>query len=450
VAFRIQRKKEHFRLASCTSREQAEKLGTTVVGILVRLRKARKEHMAETFCRQAAESEPRRLAGILTLLDGVIAGTEHEAPPPPAERLRVNASDSTGAASSLPAIMTFGEFAELWTSNELARRYRRRIKEIDHTENRRRLKNHILAVTFRGKKIGDTPLSEFTLDHADHVLAQRKLPEGSVRQVAQVMHRILRLAEYPARLIEHSPFPRGWLPDANPEKARGYLFPSEDLMLMGYQDAPLVKRIYIGMANREGPRRGNLVNLDWSSLLLDLADGSGFLWFDKTKNGRDASWALDPGTAEALRRWKKICPSETWVFPELALPPGRKFPRTDRPMCLSHLSDDLRAWLQACGVNRPKLFERSEHRLPLRAHDLRATFVTLALANGKTEAWVMKRTGHTTSIMLNRYRRDAESIAELNLGWLKPLQEAIPELAAMKSKANGKPEDAALPEALRA
>jgi hypothetical protein len=71
--------------------------------------------------------------------------------------------------------MTFGEFAELWTSNELARRYRRRIKEIDHTENRRRLKNHILSVVFRGRTIGDTPLSEFTLDHADHVLAQPRL-----------------------------------------------------------------------------------------------------------------------------------------------------------------------------------------------------------------------------------------------------------------------------------
>jgi integrase len=162
------------------------------------------------------------------------------------------------------------------------------------------------------------------------------------------------------------------------------------------------------------------VNLDWSSLLLDFEDGSGFLWFDKTKNGRDASWALDPGTAEALRRWKKVCPSETWVFPELALPPGHRKPRGNRPMYLSHLSDELRAWLQACGVKRPKLFERSEHRIPLRAHDLRATFVTLALANGKTEAWVMKRTGHTTSIMLNRYRRVPSPSPSSTLGGSHP------------------------------
>jgi len=171
------------------------------------------------------------------------------------------------------------------------------------------------------------------------------------------------------------------------------------------------------------------------NVMLDFADGSGFLWFDKTKNGRDASWALDPGTAEALRQWKEICPSKTWVFPELALPQARRAKLRDRPMHVSHLSDELRAWLKACGVNRPKLFERSEQRIPLPAHDLRASFVTLALANGKTEAWVMKRTGHTTSGMLNRYRRDAESIAELNLGWFSPLHKAIPEFAAKQKEA---------------
>ena len=402
-----------------------------LVGMLVKLRNAGKEHMAQTFCRQAADSTASRLAGILTLLDGVIDGTEQEAPPAPAERLRVNALDPTRSNASPPAMMTFGEFAELWTTNELARRYRRRIKEIDHTENRRRLKNHILSVKFGNQTIGDTLLNEFTLDHADHVLAQPRLPEGSLRQVAQIMHRVLRLAEYPARLIERSPFPRGWLPESNPLKARSYLFPSEDSALMRHTAIPLVKRVYIGVAHREGPRRGNLVTLTWSCLLLDFEDGGGYLCLDHTKNGRDANWALDPGTAEALRRWKKICPSKTYVFPELALPQARRRPLRDRPMHVSHFSDELRAWLRECGVDRPKLFERNEHRIPLRAHDLRASFVTLALANGRSEAWVTMRTGHTTSAMLNRYRRDAESIAELNLGWFVPLQKAIPEFAEL-------------------
>ena len=83
-------------------------------------------------------------------------------------------------------------------------------------------------------------------------------------------------------------------------------------------------------------------------------------------------------------------------------------------------------------MTRAKLFERGEHRLQLRAHDLRATFVTLALANGKSEDWVMQRTGHSSSIMLSRYRREAETADDLGLGWLHPLHKVIPELAAVK------------------
>jgi hypothetical protein len=112
-------------------------------------------------------------------------------------------------------------------------------------------------------------------------------------------------------------------------------------------------------------------------------------------------------------------------------------------MHVSHFSDELRTWLRECGVDRPKLFERSEHRIPLRAHDLRASFVTLALANGKAETWVTTRTGHTTSAMLSR---DAESIAELNLGWFAPLHEAIPEFAELDSQAGQIVATAELPE----
>ena len=61
---------------------------------------------------------------------------------------------------------------------------------------------------------------------------------------------------------------------------------------------------------------------------------------------------------------------------------------------------------------------------------MRGTFVTLALANGKSEAWVQDRTGHTSSAMLNRYRRAALSASELELGTLAPLVEAIPELSS--------------------
>jgi len=108
----------------------------------------------------------------------------------------------------------------------------------------------------------------------------------------------------------------------------------------------------------------------------------------------------------------------------------------DQPLYVDHLAGELRDGLQDAGVKRAKLFERSEHRMRLRAHDLRATFVTLALADGKTEDWVVTRTGHGSSQMIALYRRQAKTAAELKLGWLKPLHEVVPELAALVGKAN--------------
>jgi hypothetical protein len=107
-----------------------------------------------------------------------------------------------------------------------------------------------------------------------------------------------------------------------------------------------------------------------------------------------------------------------------------------------HLADELRSDLRAAGVTRPAPFERSNTRRPLRVHDLRATFVTVSLANGRTETWVADRTGHTSRAMINRYRRAARTWAELSLGPLAPLDEAIPEL---RSLPHGLPHGGGLP-----
>lgn len=58
-----------------------------------------------------------------------------------------------------------------------------------------------------------------------------------------------------------------------------------------------------------------------------------------------------------------------------------------RPIRVSsaRLAEQFRKHLQIAGVDRAELFERSEARRPIRLHDTRATFITIALANGKTE-----------------------------------------------------------------
>ena len=56
------------------------------------------------------------------------------------------------------------------------------------------------------------------------------------------------------------------------------------------------------------------------------------------------------------------------------------------------LAEMHRVHLAAAGVDRAELFESSSSRRPIRFHDTRATFVTVALAVGRTEAWVSART----------------------------------------------------------
>jgi hypothetical protein len=65
--------------------------------------------------------------------------------------------------------------------------------------------------------------------------------------------------------------------------------------------------------------------------------------------------------------------------------------------------------------------------LDLSQGPLRATFVTVSLANGKTEQWVTDRTGHKSSQMVGAYRRQSRTWGELALGALGPLGELLPE-----------------------
>jgi hypothetical protein len=97
-----------------------------------------------------------------------------------------------------------------------------------------------------------------------------------------------------------------------------------------------------------------------------------------------------------------------------------------------HLADALRGHLQAAGVTRGELFENSEARRQLRLHDLRASFGTVALGCGRTEAWVSARTGHRSSAQVASYRRLAQTFSEVSAGWFVCMATAIPELAAVK------------------
>jgi hypothetical protein len=171
-------------------------------------------------------------------------------------------------------------------------------------------------------------------------------------------------------------------------------------------------------------RRDEALSLTWSN--LDLERGTVTLEENKTDDPR--AWMLGADVTQALTAWR-----ERYCIDAPAT--AKVFAHRKQPLDGAHLAAALRTHLQKAGGIRAELFERTPRRAPMRAHDLRATFVTLALATGRTETWVCDRTGHRSSQMLNKYRRAARTAAELGLGWLAPLDQRIPEFASVDAEA---------------
>ena len=408
AAFSIPRKR-HFRLSTCFTKEEAEARAAVMANVLRQLRSVGQGQLVEHVLRDLGEADGQKLSAALMIVDGLVDGREEVVASP--------------IENPLPTNPTFRQFGELWTSGELHRLFPGHVKDIDHSDNTPRLEKH--AYPF----IGQVRMRDFTLDHADLVIRQRTLPEGSRRHVALLVHRISVLAAYPGKYISISPLPKGWLPSPSKGRAKTFVYPTEDAAMMGVTDFPLVLRLLVGFINREGCRPTEAGSVEWAD--LDLKHGTINLDVNKTDDAR--SWVLDAGTAEAFRRWRKIAPPSRYVFPPPALPQARR--EAETPFAVGQLPRQLRELLTKAGVVRTDLFTQNDKRQRIRAHDLRASFITISLALGRSETWVADRTGHTSSVMINRYRRKARQVAQLNLGPFLPLHAIIPELAALADPA---------------
>jgi integrase len=308
------------------------------------------------------------------------------------------------AAAQRP--VTFRDLAERWTNGELARLYP------DHVRVKRSVANDVIRLARLYPVIGDVPLTRFSVEDAKRAMAS--LPDGRApatrRHYAQLISRVLKMAVFPLEIIDAYPLPPGFLPRVSGRPAFGYLYPSEEAELMACREVTLGMRLLYGFLAREGLRLGEAVGLRWEH--LDLRTGT--IRLDTNKTDEPRSWALSRGVVAALERLRETRRGESRVFPQVNDKAARQF----------------REHLKLAGIKRAELFERTKSRRPIRVHDLRATFITLALAGGRNETWVQDRTGHTTSAMLNRYRRQARHASELSLGELMPLNEAIPELCS--------------------
>jgi integrase len=355
------------------------------------------------------------------------------------------ARERRGAAPSTPARgPTLQDVGRRWTSGELARDFPDHIKAKRTAERDvQRLDRYVYPIA------GHLPIVDFTIDHAEAVM--KALPPNRVRtpatrrHVAQLMHRILGIAVFPLRLIKVNPLPKGFMPKVGPSKAKGYLYPADDARLLACVDVPLDWRFWYGFLDREGPRTSEAESFTWGD--FDLERGA--VKLDENKTDDPRAWALSRGVVAALRAMRTrrkaagvpVGPDDP-VF--ILRTDGKKYD----PAKL------FREHSRIAGIDRPELFERSASRMHIRRHDLRATFVTLNLAAGRTETWIADRTGHKSSDMINKYRRAARTAEELNLGELAPLDAAIPELAhapdtngGSSPTSNGDPVDASGTEA---
>ncbi|MEY4547815.1 MAG: hypothetical protein RL685_4010 [Pseudomonadota bacterium] len=339
-----------------------------------------------------------------------------------AERMRaLHQEEHNVAAHSptpTPTAVTFDEFARLWTSGELAKRFP------GHVKRKKTAADDEHKLDVMKPWVGHVALRDFRVEHAEHVL--QKLSEtvrapATLRGYAQVVHRVLALAVYPGKLLAFNPLPEGFLPSSGPSKAKSFVYPSEDATLLTSRTVPVARRVLYGFLAREGLRLSEALSLRW----LDLDLERGTLNLDENKTGDPRVWALDASVTRALERWHRLLHGDE---PREANANRAVFPLALLGVESRKLAAAFRRDLKEAGIERAALFARTETRLPIRVHDLRASFVTLALANGRSEAWATDRTGHRSSAMVAAYKRQTRTAAELGLGWFAPLDGAIPEL----------------------
>jgi hypothetical protein len=137
-------------------------------------------------------------------------------------------------------------------------------------------------------------LRAFTLEHAQEIM--RRIPttkaRATRRSVAQLVARVVNLALYPCKYLEHSPIPRGLLPRTGNGKALTYLYPDEDRRLLACDAVPYSERLLFGVRARRAAMRGGVVDPMASPRPRARLDPCRL---QKTDGPR--TWALDLGVA---------------------------------------------------------------------------------------------------------------------------------------------------------
>jgi len=384
----------------CTSLDAAQERANVVQGLVNRLRAAGEVDFVEKVVELGAKADVATLDALEGKVTAIAGG----------KFVRVEPAKKGGP-------VTFEQFAQRWTSGELHQLYPDHVEEKQSVnDDIERFKKHILP------HLKDVPLVAFTREHADRVMTKlpTALKRGTRRQVAQLVSRTLRLAVF-ADVLKVSPLPPGWLPKApKPESvAKESLLPKEEAKLLDGRNAagevvvPLGYRVAYAFLHREGMRKGEAQRLTWGD--VDLSKG--MVSLDENKTDRPRSWVLAPSVVRVLDAWKnlsKATKASDSVFVGI---------RWEK------LAPVYREHCEAVGIDRARLFQKKANKLRLRAHDMRAFFITAGMFAGRDALWITDRSGHTTLGMLRTYERDVRRWRELGDAPVDAAA-AIPEFAA--------------------
>ncbi len=394
-------KRKTFQLPFCKTEKEAEERRELMANLSAKLIASGRIEMGFPLIKKAAVLEGKALSDVVRAVDLIANGEV------------VVRKQPTGEA-------TFRDVATQWLNGDLSKKYKDQIKPLKHPAQVVSLLERLVFPI-----VGALPMAHFTFEYANEVM--QRLPEyepGTRRWVAVTISRVVKLSVFLGHLA-NNPLPKGFIPSPGPRKAMVYLYPDEEAKLLSTPSIPLCDRVLYGFLAREGLRVSEALAAEWSD--IDLERGAIVLDMNKTNDPR--AWALSSDVARALKVWRVLTAQQN----DKASKQGRPSKKTHNPDAAFRyrgaIARRLREDLKKAGITRAQLFETNENRRKMRAHDLRATFVTIGLATGRTETWIMDRTGHRSSGMVNNYRRAARTASELGLGALRPMDEAIPEIA---------------------
>lgn len=310
--------------------------------------------------------------------------------------------------------LTVRDVSELWLTGVLHQRFPgafRKQSQRTADNMKKVLEKHVMP------HVGSLAIRNFSKKHFEAIMTGLPKELTARNKIARAVDVILRGA-VELEIIEHNPIKRSAIPPARDPYsiAFTYLYPyPEEEALVRCSKVPLERRAYYGFMTRNGTRPSEAALLVWGD--VDLENGTVNL--DDTKSDTPRFWMVDADVLAMLVRLK----------PEGALPTDLVFQGLASP---SDRAAQMRRDLKTAGCTRATLGLgkanpfKGKSRRPIRCHDLRATFVTVALASGWTEAQVKERTGHETDVMLARYKRRATNAVELGHGnWFAPLDDCL-------------------------